>query len=353
MDNSILQEALALPEEDRRELAARIRESLVARPGGDPAGCPRCGCPRVVRRGRDADGTQRWLCRGCGRTFTARTDGLVALSKLPLATWLAYVDATLEGCSLRACAARCSVSLPTSWYMRMRLCDVMSSQLGAFRGGEGASVQVDETYLDESLKGHHPDGVMPREPRRHGGECGRRGLSKLKIGVVTGVNDLGDCFCCVASRGKTGTGGVVSSLSGVDLAGSEVSTDMLASYVRPLRAAGVAAHNRFNASEAGPDELGMVNALHSRLRAFLGRFCGVSTRRLDLYLRWFEWTEQARRSDASRVSMLSAQAANGRYSIRRRSLFAEPRPFWDYWEGRVPAVDVESLWPPEVVSGLV
>jgi hypothetical protein len=38
MDNSILQEALALPEEDRRELAARIRESLVARPGGDPAG---------------------------------------------------------------------------------------------------------------------------------------------------------------------------------------------------------------------------------------------------------------------------------------------------------------------------
>lgn len=44
-----------------------------------------------MRRGRDADGTQRWLCRGCGRTFTARTDGLVALSKLPLATWLAYV----------------------------------------------------------------------------------------------------------------------------------------------------------------------------------------------------------------------------------------------------------------------
>lgn len=134
---------------------------------------------------------------------------------------------------------------------------------------------------------------------------------------------------------------------------SEVSTDMLASYVRPLRAAGVAAHNRFNASEAGPDELGMVNAPHSRLRAFLGRFCGVSTRRLDLYLRWFEWTEQARRSDASRVSMLSAQAGNGRCSIRRRSLFAEPRPFWDYREGRVPAVDVESLWPPEVVSGLV
>ena len=83
MDDGVLQAALALPEEDRRELAERIRESLVSREEGDPGSCPRCGCSHVVRRGRDADGAQRWLCRGCGRTFTARTGGLVALSKLP------------------------------------------------------------------------------------------------------------------------------------------------------------------------------------------------------------------------------------------------------------------------------
>ena len=354
MDNSILQEALALPADDRLELAERIRESLVA--GGsarEPGECPRCGCSHVARRGRDADGTQRWVCRGCGRTFTGRTGGLLALSKLPLSAWLEFVGATLEGASLRECAKRCSVSLPTSWYMRLRLCDVMARQVRAFRGGEGTSVQVDELYLDESLKGHHPDGLMPREPHRHGGESRTRGLSRLKIGVVTGANDLGDCFCCVASRGKTGTEGVRRSVAGVDLAGSEVSTDMLCSYVVPLRAAGVAAHNRYNSSEATEDELGMVNALHSRLRGFLARFNGVSTRRLGMYLRWFEWLEQARRSDASRTAMLEAQAANGRYSVRRRSLFAEPHPFWDYWEGKRPVVDVESLYPPEVISGLV
>jgi len=56
MDNSILQEALALPADDRLELAERIRESLVA--GGsarEPGECPRCGCSHVARRGRDAD----------------------------------------------------------------------------------------------------------------------------------------------------------------------------------------------------------------------------------------------------------------------------------------------------------
>ena len=60
MDNSILQEALALPADDRLELAERIRESLVA--GGsarEPGECPRCGCSHVARRGRDADGVRR------------------------------------------------------------------------------------------------------------------------------------------------------------------------------------------------------------------------------------------------------------------------------------------------------
>ncbi|MCI1644869.1 MAG: hypothetical protein LKI40_01455 [Olsenella sp.] len=114
---------------------------------------------------------------------------------------------------------------------------------------------MDEPCVDESLKGRHPDGLIPREPHRHGGESGRRGLSGPKVGVVTGTDDLGDCFCCVASRGKTGAAGV--------------------------------------------------------------------------------------------------RAANGRYSVRRRSLFAEPQPFWDYWEGRRPVLDVESLYPPELISGLV
>ena len=98
------------------------------------------------------------------------------------------------------------------------------------------------------------------------------------------------------------------SLAGVDLAGSRVATDRLRSYIRPLRAAGVAAHNRYNAKEAGEDELGMVNALHSRLRGFLSRF--------------------------------------------NRALFAEPRPFWGYWR-RPPVMDIDSLYPPEVISGVV
>ena len=113
-------------------------------------------------------------------------------------------------------------------------------------------------------------------------------------------------------------------------------------YAAPLSEAGAASHNRYGAADAGEDELGMVNALHERLRGFLWRFRGVSTRRLQRYLWWFCWEEQARRSDASREAMLRAHVANGSYESTRRDLEEEPQPFWDFWESRDES-DVSNL----------
>ena len=82
---SVLQGALRLPRHLKEELVAALKaatfEEMAACGAGEPARCPRCGHAHVVRKGRDADGAQRWLCRGCGRTFTAKTARLLALSK--------------------------------------------------------------------------------------------------------------------------------------------------------------------------------------------------------------------------------------------------------------------------------
>lgn len=121
-----------------------------------------------------------------------------------------------------------------------------------------------------------------------------------------------------------------------------MSTDMRSSYAAPLSEAGAAPRNRYGAADAGEDGLGMVNALHERLRGFLWRFRGVSTRRLQRYLWWFCWEEQARRSDASREAMPRAHVANGSYESTRRDLEEEPRPFWDFWESRDES-DVSNL----------
>lgn len=96
---------------------------------------------------------------------------------------------------------------------------------------------------------------------------------------------------------------------------------------------GAGAHEAAPAPGAGPS-LGMVNALHQRLKRFLGRFAGVSTRWLSHYLAWFGWAEQARRSGSRPSRTLSGQASVGRYEHTRAALLALPQPLWGYWERR-------------------
>ena len=365
MYQSVLQAALSLPLDQKRALVEELKGAVLAQlarvPEGDPTECPHCHHAHVVRKGRAKEGKggkgggQRWLCRGCGRTFCASSLGLLARSKLDAATWARYVEHMAAGESLQRCADLCGVCLKTSWFMRMRVCEVMRNVLAPFRGGDGLSVQIDEKYLDESFCGNRDRaGVgMPREPHRDGNSVRKHGISKLKICVVTLVNDLGDCACEAVGRGRPTKGEVADGIAGAGLRGSVVTTDSLTSYVSPLREAGVAAHNRYNASRGDGDGVGMVNALHERMSSFLSRFNGVSTRRLQRYLWWFCWEEQVRRSDASKAEALAAHVANGTYRVTRSRLFGEPQPFWEYWEGRLPEVTEDDLWGPEAMSILV
>ena len=40
-------------------------------------------------------------------------------------------------------------------------------------------------------------------------------------------------------------------------------------------------------------------------------------------------------------------AASGRYFLTRSALNERERPFWDYWEGKSPEIDAESIWGPD------
>lgn len=294
--------------------------------GGAPC-CPRCGCPRVVRRGRDADGAQRWLCRGCGRTFRGSTGSVLAASRLDGAVWAEYAAMMVSGATLRDCAAACGVSLRTSFSMRHRLLEVMERSLPAFEAGPGCPVQVDETLVPDSLSGNHSLGgaPMPRTARMRGGDGAAGGVSRDKVAVVVAVNPRGGVFLQEACRGKLGVGDARRAMAGCALAGTVVSTDRQKGYVRALREMGAAAHLRFAAG--GPRApLNLVNAVHSALKAFLARFRGVSTRRLHGYLMWFKWQREARRlgglPGAIREHMSSA-----RYRLTWRERVAEPYPF--------------------------
>ncbi len=114
----MLHEMEELSLEEKRTLIGATKAAVARELGRQaahqaPEACPWCGSPKLIRKGHNHDGPQRWLCRECGRTFSARSRSLLAASKLDAATWSLFVEATLSGQSLRECARACHVCLRT------------------------------------------------------------------------------------------------------------------------------------------------------------------------------------------------------------------------------------------------
>lgn len=297
--------------------------------------CPRCGCVEIVKKGRSKDGSQRYLCHGCGRTFGARTGRVAGMSKLPPEKWMAYARCFLDMLSLRACAERVGVSLPTSLFMRRRILEVVASRCGSFTVGEGCGCELDETYFRESFKGNHSKSLfaMPRESRERGGQVHKRGLSREQICVMTGVNDSGDAFLDMAGRGSLSTSRALESLRGKVRAGAVVATDKSGAYPSALRELSAAAHLAYDSKNRAEGTINHVNALHSSLDRFMSAFRGVSTKHLSEYLAWFTWLRVYGTGDGA-ASALVRQIESSVYHTPLAGCWGIEPPYMDYWVSR-------------------
>lgn len=335
---NILDQVGRLSRKEKLELleavGAALAEELASRGRGRPAACPHCGCGSFVKRGRDADGSQRWLCRGCARTFSAKTMGLLASSKLDAATWMGFAECLVDALPLRECARRCGTSPCTAWFMRMRACEVMGRRLAPCRAG---TFHVDDTHLVESLSGNHARPArfdMPRRPHRNGRD-GRRAApsarSKGRVAITCGVNEYGDCFCELAAEGAPSAADGMFILGDRVPEGSRVVTDGDLACAAAMGSGSLEGRAH---EAAGCREINMANALHSRLKGFPAPFHGVAARRLQRYLDWFRYREQFKNGDADKRELLFAHETEGRYMWTRALTHLEWRPFVGYYDRR-------------------
>jgi len=324
-------------EELLAELVAAIDNELVVRVTGDGDGgqavCPRCGCPHTHRKGRP-NGRQRHLCEGCGRSFSASTNRVMALSKLPREAWVEFARCMMDMLPLRRCAERCGVGLKTAFFMRHRVCECMEGYLDPFRVGPSCSAEIDELYLRESLKGNHKKGgrfKMPRKAKRRPGDGVRGGTTDDLVCILTGINDRGACFLEVCGMGRFTSDDARRMLASKVSEGAIVSTDDHHAYKKALHEIGVAVHNHYRANDRGQGVINAVNSLHARLRGFLDVFRGISSRWLGSYLAWFKWLESFRmRSSSERMEKAVAHTANGFYKTRIRDCWDRPYQFEIY-----------------------
>ena len=144
----------SLTPSQRKKLAATLSPTTPAAPPSraldrlQPGACPHCSSEQVVRNGM-ADGLQRYLCRGCSKTFNATTG--TPLSRLrDKEQFEAYADCVRQGLSVRAAASQVGVSVDKAFRWRHRFLQSVVSQQPK---GVAGILEVDETYFRESRRG--------------------------------------------------------------------------------------------------------------------------------------------------------------------------------------------------------
>lgn len=191
--------------------------------------------------------------------------------------------------SLRKTAKACGVSLKTSFTMRHRILDVLSSANAESR--LDGIVKADETFLDLSFKGNHfrGDFKLPREPHHRGHTQTQRGHSLHKVCLITAIDRESDTLIRVSNLGVPTAGDLSDTLHATMPAGTMLCTNQTSAYIALAQQESVNLVQLHGGRiKHGLYHIQNVNQLHSPLKAFLRLFHGVSTKYLPKYMTWLQ-----------------------------------------------------------------
>ncbi|MEP7222850.1 MAG: IS1595 family transposase [Novosphingobium sp.] len=139
--------------------ADKAREWLERELWADGRPCPHCG---VVDRSTRIGGTTArpglYMCNACRKQFTVTVGTLYERSKIPLNKWLAATHlmmASKKGISALQIGRMLGLSKKTAWFLCHRIRESLRDTDIVPLGGEGMTVEADETYVGGKEKNKH------------------------------------------------------------------------------------------------------------------------------------------------------------------------------------------------------
>ena len=111
--------------------------------------CPRC--QSLERIGTVAGGRPGlYRCGACKRQFTVTVGTIFERSKVPLSKWWLAVHlmaSSKKGMSAHQLHRMLGVTYPTAWFIEHRIRAAMADGSLTPMGGEGATIEIDETFI--------------------------------------------------------------------------------------------------------------------------------------------------------------------------------------------------------------
>lgn len=292
--------------------------------------CPHCGAKEdEIKRNGSKNNRQRFMCKHCGKTFSATNKTVFYHTRKPISVWKKYISCIMEGMSLRKAGKVCNIHRNTALLWRHKILNSLAEIMENVT--LSGVVEADETYYRISYKGNHKNNKtwqMPRKARKRGNDNHVRGMSRQQVCVPCAINRKGLSISRIACRGIASTTAISAVFGGHIAEGAILCTDEGHSY-RKFAADNNLNHVQINAKKRIKGAYGIqcINSYHGKMRQFMERFNGVSTRFLNNYILWHNFVNHAKETADEKFRILWNHLLSGGFAMTREEMYEAPIPF--------------------------
>lgn len=246
--------------------------------------CVWCGSREVVKNGSYMQHYQKYMCRGCGRSFNDKTGTILEYSKMGVGEWLYIARELQKNKSIH----KISKELGRSYKHVMRKAHRIMEGIQAKKFLEKLSgvVEIDEMYLSVGQKGTR---CLSREPRKRGLKLRGRGTWEKDKPPIIGLLERGGK--AVLKVAKDVSKKTVDRLMELVGKGSVINTDDFKTYTHLKRDGWDHRIINHSLGEYAKEDVhtNTVEGLFQSLRHWLNTFKGICKKNLQLFVSIFQF----------------------------------------------------------------
>jgi transposase-like protein len=176
-----------------------LNNPMESKSGDSCSSCPHCGSVEFVKNGKTGKGVQRYICRGCSKTFCDTSNTLFYRSRTAEDIWLKFIDCEISGLSLKESSYYTNLSITTCFYMRHKL--YKATRNLKMQETLSSKVELDCIYTKINLKGTKPSN-MPRHSKKRGNTSAYSGISHHKVCIVAAIDENDNMILEIAGVGS-------------------------------------------------------------------------------------------------------------------------------------------------------